>query len=187
MRGISRRRTFALSASPSPARAEAAPSPKAKAQGSGAAISPISERTSEYRIARGGFLASLAYETSRNQVEGGAWFEKESFDLARRFYGTTLQGPTFSIYDTPKNPFYTQWAYNFPTNLFQIHLQDRFKITPSVTLAAGFKTSETYTTGNLTGFNQGINLNPLASAASFAQGELTSGKPFLPQVGFDWK
>ena len=153
----------------------------------GSAISPISERTSEYRIARGGLLGSLSYEINRNTLEGGVWFEKESFDLARRFYGTTLLGPTFSIYDTPKNPFYTQWAYNFPTNLFQVHLQDRFKITPAITLAAGFKTSETYTTGNLTGYNQGINLSPSTNAASFAQGKLTSGKPFLPQVGFDWK
>ncbi len=155
--------------------------------GTGAAISPISERTSEYRIARGGVLGSLAYESGRNTAEGGIWFEKESFDLARRFYGTTLQGPTFSTYDTPKNPFYTQWAYNFPTKLFQIHLQDHYKLTPNLTLAAGFKTSETYTTGNLTGFNQGINLNPSASAASYAQGKLTSGKPFLPQVGFNYK
>ena len=153
----------------------------------GNAVSPISERTSEYRIARGGILSSLSYETSRNTVEGGIWFEKESFDLARRFYPTTLQGPLYSIYDTPKFPFYTQWAYNFPTNLFQVHLQDRFRITQNFTLAAGFKTSETYTTGNLTGFNQGLNLAPKATAAGFAQGELTSGKPFLPQVGFDWK
>ena len=155
--------------------------------GTGTAISPISERTSEYRIARGGVLGSLTYETGRNTAEGGIWFEKESFDLARRFYGTTLQGPTFSIYDTPKTPFYTQWAYNFPTNLFQVHLQDRYKITPAITLAAGFKTSETYTTGTLVGYNQGINLSPSTTAASFAQGKLTSGKPFLPQAGFDWK
>ncbi len=153
----------------------------------GTAISPISERTSEYRIARGGVLSSLSYETGRNNVEGGVWFEKESFDLARRFYGTTLLGPTFSIYDTPKNPFYTQWAYNFPTNLFQIHLQDQFKVTQAVTLAAGFKSSETYTTGNLVGYNQGINLSPSTTAANFAQGKLTSGKPFLPQVGVNWK
>lgn len=153
----------------------------------GNAVSPISERTSEYRIARGGLLSSLFYETNRNTLEGGIWFEKESFDLARRFYPTTLQGPVYSIYDTPKFPFYTQWAYNFPTNLFQVHLQDRFRFTPAITLAAGFKTSETYTTGNLTGFNEGLNLSPSTTASSFAQGKLTSGKPFLPQVGFDWK
>ena len=153
----------------------------------GAAISPISERTSEYRIARGGVLSSLNYEAGRNTVEGGIWYEQESFDLARRFYGTTLQGPTFSIYDTPKNPFFTQWAYNFPTKLFQIHLQDEFKITPSLLLQAGFKTSETYTKGTLVGFDQGLPLAPNDTAANYAQGKLTSGKPFLPQVGVDYK
>jgi iron complex outermembrane receptor protein len=154
---------------------------------SGVAISPISERTSEYRIARGGLISALTYETDRNKLEGGIWFEKESFDLARRFYGTTLLGPDFSIYDTPKNPFFTQWAYNFPTNLFQVHLQDEFKVTPKFALAAGFKTSETYTTGNLVGFDQGIPLNPTDKAANYAQGSLTSGKPFLPQVGANYK
>ena len=151
------------------------------------AVSPISERTSEYRIARGGVLSSLSYETGRNTLEGGVWFEKESFDLARRFYGTTLDGPTRSIYDTPQFPFFTQWAYNFPTNLFQVHLQDQFKIMPTITLQAGFKTTETYTTGTLVGFDQGINLAPTDSAANYAQGKLTSGKPFLPQVGVNWK
>jgi iron complex outermembrane receptor protein len=154
---------------------------------SGQVVSPISERTSEYRIARGGVLSSLTYETPRNQLEGGIWFEKESFDLARRYYGTTLDGPVYSIYDTPKFPFWTQWAYNFPTNLFQIHLQDQFKITPAITVAAGFKTSETYTTGTLVGFDQGINLAPKDVVSNYAQGKLTSGKPFLPQVGVNYK
>ncbi len=150
-------------------------------------ISPISERTSEYRIARGGLLSALTYDAGRNKLEGGVWFEKESFDLARRYYGTTLQGPTFSIYDTPKNPFWTQWAYNFPTNLFQVHLQDEFKLNHNFTVAAGFKTSETYTTGTLVGYDQGINLAPKDTAANYAQGKLTSGKPFLPQVGVNYK
>jgi len=150
-------------------------------------ISPISERTSEYRIARGGVISTLSYETNRNTLEGGFWFEKESFDLARRYYGTTLDGPTRSIYDVPVFPFWTQWAYNFPTNLFQIHLQDQFKLTHAVTLSAGFKTSETYTTGTLVGFDIGVNLAPTDNASNYAQGKLTSGKPFLPQVGVNWK
>ncbi len=153
----------------------------------GQVTSPISERTSEYRIARGGVLSALTYETPRNTLEGGIWFEKESFDLARRYYSTTLDGPSRSIYDTPTFPFWTQWAYNFPTNLFQVHLQDQFKLTPSLTLAAGFKTSETYTTGTLTGFNIGVPLAPTDTAANYAQGKLTSGKPFLPQVGVNYK
>jgi iron complex outermembrane receptor protein len=155
---------------------------------SGVQISPISERTSEYRIARGGVLSALTYETGKNKLEGGVWFEKESFDLARRYYGTTLQSPGNSVYDVPKNPFWTQWAYNFPTNLFQIHLQDEYHITPAVAVAAGFKTSETYTTGTLVGYNQGLSfINPTDTAANYAQGKLTSGKPFLPQAGVNWK
>ena len=153
----------------------------------GTPVSPISERTSEYRIARGGVLSELKYEGDRNAMEGGVWFEKESFDLARRYYGTTLQGPTFTPYDTPKNPFFTQWAYNFPTNLFQVYVQDRYKVTRAITLAAGFKTSETYQTGNLVAFDTGVNLNPNDKASNYAQGKLTSGKPFLPQVGVNWK
>jgi len=154
---------------------------------SGTVVSPISERTSEYRIARGGALSELTYESGRNNVNGGFWFEKESFDLARRFYATSVQNPQQSIYNTPVFPFWTQWAYNFPTNLFQIYLQDEFKITPKIALQAGFKTSETFTTGNLVGFNEGLNLNPTDTASNYAQGKLTSGKPFLPQVGVNWK
>ena len=157
------------------------------------AVSPISERTSEYRIARGGVLSSMSYDSGRNKLEGGIWFEKESFDLARRFYATTMDGPGRSIYDTPTFPFFTQWAYNFPTNLFQIHLQDEFKLTPSFAIQAGFKTSETYTNGILTGYDQvGYNsghslLNAKDTEANYAQGKLTSGKPFLPQVGINYK
>lgn len=39
----------------------------------------------------------------------------------------------------------------------------------------------------MAGFNEGVNLAPKATAASYAQGSLGSGKPFLPQFGGDWK
>ncbi len=153
----------------------------------GAAVSPISLRTSEYGIQRGGFLTSVSYEAGKNYVEGGAWFEKENFDLARRFYATSLASPLHSLYDFPTAPFYTQWSYNFPSTVYQLHLQDKYKITPTVTLAAGFKAVETNQTGKLVGFNQGIDLNPAAVASNYAQGSLESGSPFLPQIGVDWK
>lgn len=153
----------------------------------GTVVSPISLRTSEYGIQRGGFLTSLSYETNRNTLEGGVWFEKENFDLARRFYATSQSGPMHSLYDFPTAPFYTQWSYNFPSTIYQIHLQDRFKITPAVTVAAGFKTVETNQTGKLLAFNTGVNLSPTATASNFAQGSLESGSAFLPQFGVDWK
>ncbi len=151
------------------------------------AVSPIALRTSEYGISRGGFVTSLSAELGRNTLEGGAWFEKESFDLARRFYATSIGSPLHSLYSFPSNAFYTQWAYNFPDTVYQLHLQDRFKITPSVIASAGFKSVETNQTGNLTSFNIGNGASSGVTAAKYAQGSLESGSAFLPQFGVNWK
>jgi iron complex outermembrane recepter protein len=151
-------------------------------------VSPVSLRTSEYGIHRMGFVTSLSYETAHNKLEGGAWFEDESFNLARRFFGTTLSSPVYSLYDFPKNPFYTQWAFNFKTTVYQLHLQDQYKVNNKLTVSAGFKTIETNTDGVLTAFNTGLNLlDPTIVASAYAQGSLQSGKPFLPQFGADYK
>ena len=148
-------------------------------------VSPIAMRSSEYGIKRGGFLSSLKYESGKNKVEGGVWYEKEDFTLARRFYGTTLAAPNQSLDEFPKNAFYTQWAYDFDTYVYQIHLQDQYKVTDKLTLAAGFKTAQTHTNGTLTQHDSPALTGTPASA--YAQGELTSGKPFLPQFGANYK
>jgi iron complex outermembrane receptor protein len=150
------------------------------------AVSPISLRTSEYGISRAGFLTSLSYETSRNTLEGGVWFEKESFDLARRFYATSLDSPMHSLYSFPTNPFYTQWAYNFPSTVYQIHIQDRYNVTNDLSVSAGFKVVETNMTGNLTAFDTGV-IKEGTAVSTYAQGSLESGKPFLPQIGANYK
>ena len=149
-------------------------------------ISPVSERTSEYGIARGGVLASLAYETSRNKIEGGVWFEGERWNLARRYYGTTATSPVHSLYDFPSNPFFTQWEYVFNSEVYDIHLQDQFKLTSKLTIAAGFKTEETNTDGELSNAFKNTPA-PFYTPGQYAQGALESGKPFLPQFGGNYK
>jgi iron complex outermembrane receptor protein len=159
-------------------------------------VSPISERTSEYQINRGGLLASLAYENGRNKVEGGFWFEGEKWNLARRYYPTSLTSPMQSLYDFPVHPFLTQWEYGFNTTVYQIHLQDQFRVNDKLAFSAGFKTAETTTDGELsTTFlsNPPIMADPKLQgglgyyAGKYAQGQLTSGKPFLPQFGANYK
>jgi iron complex outermembrane recepter protein len=147
-------------------------------------VSPISLRTSEYQINRAGFLTSLAYESGRNKVEGGVWFEGERWNLARRFYGTTASSPVHSLYAFPSNPFYTQWEYVFNSTLYDIHLQDVFKINDKITLSGGFKSEETTTDGQL---SNTFKSSPVFVPNTYAQGELTSGKPFLPQFGINVK
>jgi iron complex outermembrane receptor protein len=152
----------------------------------GTEVSPISMRTSEYGIQRGGVVSSLSYETTRNTLEGGVWFERENFTLARRYYATSLASPIHSLYDFPTDPFYTMWAYDFGTTVYQIHLQDQYKLRNNVTLSAGFKTAETSTTGNISNYDSGV-IHAGTALSSYAQGTLTSGKPFMPQVGVNWK
>jgi iron complex outermembrane receptor protein len=161
-----------------------------------AAVSPISERTSEYQINRGGLLASLAYESGKNKVEGGVWFEGEKWNLARRYYPTSVTSPIQSLYDFPVHPFLTQWEYAFNTTVYQIHLQDQYKVNDKLALSAGFKTAETTTDGELsTTFlsNPPVMADPTLQkglgfyAGKYAQGQLTSGKPFLPQFGANYK
>ena len=149
-------------------------------------ISPISLRTSEYGISRGGFLTSLAYETGKNKLEGGFWFEGERWNLARRFYATSETDPLHSLYDFPTNPFFTQWEYVFNSTVYDVHLQDVFKVNDKLSLAAGFKTEETITDGELSStFKASYTYTTVAG--EYAQGSLTSGKPILPQFGFNYK
>ena len=147
-------------------------------------ISPISLRTSEYGINRAGFLTSLAYEDGRNKIEGGLWFEGEKWNLARRFYATSATSPLHSLYDFLSNPFYTQWEYVFNSMVYDIHLQDVFKLNEKVALSAGFKTEETTTDGEL---SKTFQSSPVFVPGQYAQGKLTSGKPFLPQFGVNVK
>lgn len=151
-------------------------------------LSPISLRTSEYGISRGGVVASIAYDTGKNKLEGGGWYEKETFDLSRRYYATSLYEPMHSLYEFPKNPFWTQWAYTFPEYVYQLHVEDTYHFTSRLGVTAGFKTIETNINGKLAGFDEGLSLlNPTDVASNYAQGSLRSGKPFLPQFGGDWK
>lgn len=160
-------------------------------------ISPISERTSEYAISRAGLLTSLAYENGRNKVEGGFWFEGERWNLARRYYATSIADPMHSLYAFPSNPFLTQWDYVFNSTVYDAHLQDVFRVNNKLTLAAGFKTEETLTDGELSAaFLSNPPVLPAATETllgigytpgKYAQGSLTSGKPFLPQFGANFK
>jgi len=159
-------------------------------------VSPVSLRTSEYQINRGGVLASLAYESGRNKVEGGVWFEGEKWNLARRYYGTTMTSPVHSLYDFPTNPMTTQWEYVFNSYVYQIHLQDQYKFNDKLSVSAGFKTVESTTDGKLSATF--LSTPPVFAyatlqggigyyAGEYAQGQLTSGKPFLPQFGANYK
>jgi iron complex outermembrane receptor protein len=106
-----------------------------------------------------------------------------------------------SLYDFPARPFFTQWEYVFNSIVYQIHVQDQYKVNSKLAISAGFKTAETTTDGELPPtflsnppvladpVLQGTQAKPKLGyfAGEYAQGKLTSGKPFLPQFGANFK
>jgi iron complex outermembrane receptor protein len=135
---------------------------------------PISLRTTEYDIHRAGILSALTYTIGMHTVEGGAWFENNIFDEARRFYAVGLTDPMRGPYDIPSNPFATQWQYEFKTRTVVFHLQDTMKLSDRLTVNAGFKSPT-------------VRSDATTVVGNNMPGTLKASKSFLPQVGMNFK
>jgi iron complex outermembrane receptor protein len=135
---------------------------------------PVSLRTTEYEIHRAGILSALTYNIGMHTVEGGAWFEDNSFDEARRFYALGLADPGRSPYDIPSDPMSTQWQYKFKTKTVVFHLQDTMALSDRLTANVGFKSPTVKSTATTIMGND-------------MPGTIKASKPFLPQVGLNFK
>ncbi len=91
--------------------------------------SPISVRTTEYDIKRWGLFGSADYTIGFNTVTVGGWYEHNDFNQARRFYDLgTRTSVTQSFRKYPKNPFFTQWNFDFTTKTMQYYVEDRIDL-----------------------------------------------------------
>lgn len=135
---------------------------------------PVSLRTTEYDIHRAGILSALTYNIGMHTVEGGAWFQNNIFDEARRFYAVGLTDAMRGPYDIPSDAFYTQWQYEFKTKTVVFHLQDTMKLSDRLTVNAGFKSPTVKSDATtIIGYNM--------------PGTIKASKSFLPQVGMNFK
>ena len=133
--------------------------------------SPLSIRTTEYDITRGGVTGSVAVETGRNRLEVGGWYESNSFRNARRFYG--LAGEDTASRDSlqfQQNPFATQWDVKFDTETMQYYVQDTLDL-GKLTVNGGWK-----------GYKVINRANPIVSGG-LAAGTIQAKDWFLPQIG----
>ena len=86
---------------------------------------PISIRTTEYDIGRGGVFGNVDFTVGANHVTIGAWYEHNKFNQARRFYDLKSRtDPGRSFRDYPTDPFFTQWNFDFTTDTMQYYVQD---------------------------------------------------------------
>ena len=133
---------------------------------------PISVRTTEYAMDRYGVFGSLDYTVGIQTLSVGAWYEDNKFNQARRFYALASRtDPGLSFRDYPKNPFATQWEFDFTTDTFQYHVQDKIDL-GMVTLNLGWK-----------GFKVTNKAEAIVSA-TFPQGKIDATDWFQPTAGF---
>lgn len=133
---------------------------------------PISIRTTEYQIGRGGLVSSLTWRHGNHTVNGGLWVERSDHTLTRNYYAVT--GPDDTNHFLT-NPMSTAFKQDFTTTTTQFHLQDTMALMDGkMKLNFGFKTPKV-----------GIDATNLVGTR--AAGSLTAEKSFLPQLGLNYK
>ncbi len=135
-----------------------------------ASPAPLSFRTTEYSIDRGGNLTRLTLETGANRLEVGGWYESNSFNQARRFYGIA-NGTTSNrrAIDFQSNPFFTQWDGKYDTETLQYFVADTLHL-GALTLNGGWKGMRVRNQANLL-------------TGTLVNGGIEARDWFLPQVG----
>ncbi len=132
---------------------------------------PISVRTTEYEIDRGGIFGSLDIDLGSNQVSVGGWYEHNEFNQARRFYALASRtDPGFSFRTYPKDPFFTQWEFDFTTDTLQYFVADKIDL-GALKVNLGWK-----------GFKV-TNEADAVVQSTYPEGKITAEDWFQPHVG----
>ena len=136
---------------------------------------PLSARTTEYDIQRGGVFSSLNAEVGDHEITVGGWYEHNDFTQARRFYAyesRTNAGRDHSKF--MRDPFSTQWLFDFNTDTLQYYVQDKISF-GDLTVNLGWK-----------GFQVNNESDPRVQG-SLAAGKIKSQDWFQPHVGAAFK
>ena len=142
-------------------------------------------RTTEYGIERVGALAGLAIATGDHEIDLGGWYEHNDNTIFRRWYAVPRdQPPSPYEYADPTLLRLTQYASVVTYDIVQLHVQDRWHVTPALTVEGGFKSSLQFADGR-------IPVQPRAgalpgSSTGFPEGRLNTRKWFLPAIGAVW-
>ena len=136
---------------------------------------PLSVRTTEYDIQRGGVFSSLNAQVGDHEITIGGWYEHNDFTQARRFYGyESNTKPGRDHLQFMRNPFFTQWLFDYNTDTLQYYVQDKITL-GDLTVNLGWK-----------GFQVNNESNPRVQG-SLAAGKIKSQDWFQPHVGLAYQ
>jgi iron complex outermembrane receptor protein len=136
---------------------------------------PMSARTTEYDIQRGGVFSSLNADIGDHEITVGGWYEHNDFTQARRFYAyESLTTPGLDHTKFLRKPFFTQWLFDFNTDTLQYYVQDKISL-GDLTINLGWK-----------GFQVNNESDPRVQGA-LAAGKIKSQDWFQPHAGVAYK
>lgn len=146
------------------------PSPNYGVAGATSNDAPISIRTTEYDLQRYGVVAGGTLTLGAHAINAGVWYEDNSFNQARRFYGLNRAAPQRDSLKMQTGAFFTQWEYDFTTTSWQFHVQDTWTVSDVLAINFGFKSlSVENEAKTLVGANK--------------TGKIEAKEEFLPQAG----
>lgn len=133
---------------------------------------PLTIRTTEYQIDRGGFISDLSFEMDAHTFSVGIWMEDNDFEQARRFYGEpSAAAPSRDFLKFQGNPQLTQWEYAFNIETTQLYAKDIWQATEALRLEFGFKSVQ-------------VDVKADTIAGVNKTGKIDTDEGFLPQIGF---
>jgi iron complex outermembrane receptor protein len=144
-------------------------------------------RTTEYHINREGLLSTVNWNLGQHDIEAGIWYEHNESGQHRVWYPFSSANNDLTPYSVPSGtPAFTQDAVDFTTDDVQIHLQDQWRILPTLLLTAGFKASLQTASNDVLVQQKNLPTVAAASQVQFPTGTITSNNGFLPQFGAVW-
>ena len=150
------------------------PSPNYGVVGATADDAPISVRTTEYDLQRYGVVASGTFTLGAHALNVGFWYEDNSFNQARRYYGLNRAAPQRSALHMQSGSFRTDWQYDFKTTTWKFFVQDNWKVTEALSVNFGFASLNVENDGR-TVFAR--------TPAQVKNGVIQAKEDFLPQAG----
>ncbi|GAA0736841.1 TonB-dependent receptor [Sphingomonas sp. ABOLD] len=136
---------------------------------------PMSLRTTEYDVRRGGVFGNIGTKLGFNDVTVGGWYERNDFRQARRFYALDSRtNPGRDSLSFQSNPFATQWYWKYQTDTVQYYVQDKIEL-GALTANLGWK-----------GFAVTNHATPIV-AGGLAGGRIKVTDWFQPHAGLNYR
>jgi iron complex outermembrane receptor protein len=137
--------------------------------------SPISVSATKYDMVRKGGISRLGGTWGSHRIEGGVWYENNYFHQLSQLHGLTAGAAPTNFEIFWNNPFYTNWDYQFRSEVAQVHIGDAWQASNALRLDFGVKA-----------LLSSSRVHTITSSAP-KSGSVSARNGFLPTVGFLYK